>query len=247
MRCAVISAHTSAAKSRRSSQHPSTLALTISSASRNSCSNRPRAWAVEATDQAHRRRPPRPRARSPGRCGRARPWPRRSAGQARGDLDRRRSSTRPADRGAAGRRSPPRSPPRPATAGGWRARAPAGLESRRPRRHQVDLVPDLDHRAASLRRRRPSARPAPCGRRAAWASVSSLAMSRTCRTTSASCTSSRVARKASTSSCGRSEMKPTVSDRIAGRPSGSFSDAQGRVQGGEQHVLGHDLGRWSAG
>jgi hypothetical protein len=32
----------------------------------------------------------------------------------------------------------------------------------------------------------------------------------------------QVARKAATSSCGRSEMKPTVSDRIAGRPSGSF-------------------------
>ena len=40
--------------------------------------------------------------------------------------------------------------------------------------------------------------------------------------TSASFTSSRVARNASTNSCGRSEMKPTVSDRMQGRPSGSF-------------------------
>ena len=47
-------------------------------------------------------------------------------------------------------------------------------------------------------------------------------MSRTCRMMSASFTSSSVARNASTSSCGRLEMKPTVSDRIAGRPPGSL-------------------------
>ena len=38
---------------------------------------------------------------------------------------------------------------------------------------------------------------------------------------SASVTSSSVARKAATSCVGRSEMKPTVSDRIALRPDGS--------------------------
>jgi hypothetical protein len=38
-----------------------------------------------------------------------------------------------------------------------------------------------------------------------------------------SCTSSSVARKASTSSVGRSEIKPTVSERIAGRPLGRFT------------------------
>jgi hypothetical protein len=40
---------------------------------------------------------------------------------------------------------------------------------------------------------------------------------------SASSTSSSVARKAATSVVGRSEMKPTVSDRITSVPSGSFT------------------------
>ena len=55
----------------------------------------------------------------------------------------------------------------------------------------------------------------------AWISLSGWAMSRTCRIRSASSTSSSVARNAATSWCGRSEMKPTVSDRIARRPPGS--------------------------
>ena len=52
------------------------------------------------------------------------------------------------------------------------------------------------------------------------AALSGCAMSRTCRIRSASATSSSVARKAATSSVGRSLMKPTVSDRIARRPEG---------------------------
>ena len=55
----------------------------------------------------------------------------------------------------------------------------------------------------------------------AWISLSGWAMSRTCRIRSASSTSSSVARKAATSWCGRSEMKPTVSDRMTRRPPGS--------------------------
>ena len=48
-------------------------------------------------------------------------------------------------------------------------------------------------------------------------------MSRTCRMRSASTTSSSVARKAATSVVGRSEMKPTVSDRMMRRPLASFT------------------------
>jgi len=54
-----------------------------------------------------------------------------------------------------------------------------------------------------------------------WASESPCDTSRTCRITSASMTSSRVARNAATSIVGRSEMKPTVSDRMALTPRGS--------------------------
>jgi hypothetical protein len=53
------------------------------------------------------------------------------------------------------------------------------------------------------------------------AAESSCDMSRTCRITSASITSSSVARKAATSMVGRSEMKPTVSDRMTRLPCGS--------------------------
>ena len=78
---------------------------------------------------------------------------------------------------------------------------------------------------------------------AAWASVSPCEMSRTCRITSASITSSSVARKAATSIVGRSEMKPTVSDRIAVLAMRQLDRARGRVERREQHVLGEDLGR----
>jgi len=55
------------------------------------------------------------------------------------------------------------------------------------------------------------------------ASVSSCEMSRTWRMTSASSTSSSVARNAATSWVGRLEMKPTVSDSIALPPCGKLS------------------------
>jgi len=51
-------------------------------------------------------------------------------------------------------------------------------------------------------------------------SVSRAAISRTCTSTWAERTSSNVARKAAIRSVGRSEINPTVSDRIAVRPDG---------------------------
>ena len=79
---------------------------------------------------------------------------------------------------------------------------------------QVDLVPRLDPRRRALfrQRRAPSARRSTSSR---CASLSGWAMSRTWTMRSADTTSSSVARKAATSWVGRSEMKPTVSDRIA--------------------------------
>ncbi len=65
-------------------------------------------------------------------------------------------------------------------------------------------------------------------------------MSRTCKMRSASITSSSVARKAATSVVGRSEMKPTVSDRIA-LPAARKPDlAHGRIERLEHLVLGRD-------
>src|SRR5262249_21755497 len=55
------------------------------------------------------------------------------------------------------------------------------------------------------------------------ASLSSCETSRTCRITSAATTSSSVARKAATSVVGRSEMKPTVSERMIFAPCGRSS------------------------
>ena len=57
----------------------------------------------------------------------------------------------------------------------------------------------------------------------ACACVSSCAISRTCRIKSASMTSSSVARNAATSIVGRSEMNPTVSDKMMRRALGSFT------------------------
>ena len=65
-------------------------------------------------------------------------------------------------------------------------------------------------------------------------------MSRTCRTRSASITSSSVARKAATSVVGRSEMKPTVSDRIALPAARQLHLAHGRIERLEHLVLGRD-------
>ena len=53
------------------------------------------------------------------------------------------------------------------------------------------------------------------------ASASSCEMSRTCKIRSASMTSSSVARNAATSVVGKSEMKPTVSDKMTRNPLGS--------------------------
>ena len=71
-------------------------------------------------------------------------------------------------------------------------------------------------------------------------------MSRTCRMRSASITSSSVARKAATSMVGRSEMKPTVSDRMMRRPLGSLHLAHGRIERGEHLVLGEHAGAGDA-
>ena len=68
------------------------------------------------------------------------------------------------------------------------------------------------------------------------ASVSSCETSRTCRITSASITSSSVARNAATSMVGRSEMKPTVSDRMIFMPPGNCTARKRRVERREQHV-----------
>ena len=57
---------------------------------------------------------------------------------------------------------------------------------------------------------------------------------------SASVTSSRVARKAATRWVGRSEIKPTVSERIACAARGQIEAPHRRVEGREQHVFGGD-------
>ncbi len=72
----------------------------------------------------------------------------------------------------------------------------------------------------------------------AWAAVSGSEISRRWMIRSASTTSSSVARNAATRCVGRSEMKPTVSDRITGVPCGSRTRRKRRVERGEQHVLG---------
>ncbi len=63
-------------------------------------------------------------------------------------------------------------------------------------------------------------------------------MSRTCKIRLAATTSSSVARKAATSAVGRSEMKPTVSDKIARRPDASRNLAHRRIERREYLVLG---------
>ena len=102
----------------------------------------------------------------------------------------------------------------PGTSGTMRRR-PAGRPCSAPR----SCAPASRHPAC----RRPPCPPAPRSRRRAAPSLSGCAASRTCRMTSASATSSSVARNASTSSCGSSLMKPTVSDRMTRRPDGRRS------------------------
>ena len=70
---------------------------------------------------------------------------------------------------------------------------------------------------------------------AAWRSARSTTSIRA----SARVTSSRVAWKASTSWCGSLWMKPTVSLTMTVWPSRKPHPAGGRVEGGEEHVLGH--------
>ena len=55
----------------------------------------------------------------------------------------------------------------------------------------------------------------------ACSTVSGCEMSRTCNTRSASSTSSSVARNAATNCVGKSEINPTVSERMTFRPDGS--------------------------
>ena len=71
-------------------------------------------------------------------------------------------------------------------------------------------------------------------------------MSRTCRIRSAASTSSSVARKAATSVVGRSEMKPTVSDRMMRRPLASFTSRMVGIERGEHLVLGDHAGAGQA-
>ena len=59
---------------------------------------------------------------------------------------------------------------------------------------------------------------------------------------SASATSSSVARNAATSVVGRSETKPTVSERTTVVPLRQLDAAERRVERGEQAVVGEDLG-----
>ena len=77
---------------------------------------------------------------------------------------------------------------------------------------------------------------------ASWPSGSGCEPSTTCRTRSASATSSSVERNASTSWCGRCRTKPTVSVSVNSRPSGGLGAAHRRVERGEQRVLDEDAG-----
>ncbi len=133
-------------------------------------------------------------------------------------------------------RALPRSPPTPGPDVG--RRPPFGEISQR-----ACALPHRAGRSCSRPRsparaapRRCRARAAPPRRRAICASLSSCEMSRTCRMTSASITSSSVARNAATSMVGRSEMKPTVSDRMTRAPCGRASARKRRIERREQHV-----------
>ncbi len=131
-------------------------------------------------------------------------------------------------------------------AGHRRHRDRAGRARHARRRRRPDR-PCSAPRCSATASRRPACRPPPCpparpARRRAARRVSGCEISRTCRITSASATSSSVARKAATSSVGSSLMNPTVSDRMARRPEGRRNAAHGRVQRGEQLVPRHHLG-----
>ena len=113
-------------------------------------------------------------------------------------------------------------------------------------------------KACSRRGDRPCSRPRAAGRLAfrvdaelgqhgihvvrAGFALAASAMSRTCRMRSASSTSSSVARNAAISVVGRSEMKPTVSESTRLRAAGKRQRADGRIERGEQRVLGEHRG-----
>ena len=92
-------------------------------------------------------------------------------------------------------------------------------------------------RSPTARARRAAPRPPPSGRRApGWLA------STTCTSTSASVSSSSVARNAATSSCGSLRMKPTVSVRMNGGVRRARHQAGGRIERDEELV-----GRGAAG
>ena len=115
---------------------------------------------------------------------------------------RSRAGRRPLPRSAPrGRRHRRAAPPRPAPAPPLRRRA--GRSCSRPRSCGVPASADAPISSST------------CSTSSRCASLSGCEMSRTWTMRSAEITSSSVARKAATSWVGRSEMKPTVSERIA--------------------------------
>ena len=162
---------------------------------------------------------------------RSRPWskPRRSVSSARrlGELrlDRGEQRRHPLPRPRRDQRRPAACAPRPARSASACAGVAARRSCSRPRSSGLRRPRRRRARRGSRARSRPGSRSRGC------------AMSRTCRIRSASSTSSSVARKAATSWCGRSEMKPTVSDRIDPPPAGQLDRAHRRVERGEEHVL----------
>ena len=124
-----------------------------------------------------------------------------------------------------------------ARCGPWRARLPRAPPRRADRPCSTPPAAAASAPSAAMPR---SASTASTSCRCA--SVSGWLMSRTCRIRSASTTSSSVARNAATSVVGRSEMKPTVSDRIAAPAARQLQLAHGRIERLEHLVLGRDRG-----
>ena len=120
-----------------------------------------------------------------------------------------------------------RSAPTPAPAAAPRAAARRGCRSRaRPSASSRSILFQTSISRSLARRDRCRAARSTSSTSCDCASVSSCETSRTCRMTSASITSSSVARKAATSMVGRSEMKPTVSDRMIARAVRQIDRAQ---------------------
>ena len=194
----------------------------------------PNCRATAAPTAGSRRRRPAGRAPRRGRAARRSARRRRPAGGCRGPAS---PLLQPlGHRARAARRPPPRSAPRSARHPRAAPASPSSASRSSPV-EQVDLVPRLDPRRRLLfgRARATSSTSSTSSR---CASLSGCAMSRTWTMRSADATSSSVARKAATSSVGRSETKPTVSDRIALSKPGSADLAHGRVERREQQILG---------